>query len=136
MKQVFKNKAGISVAPEVFTAIKREYRQTYPWLEHPRELIGKVLQGKDNARDSVAVWPDFGRKVSKFSIFIGGLSGEITSIANPLFVPGRSDPEKMLKEFVLRKTKRIKYCLPTDPANRERIEPARCGQPAIDWIMR
>ncbi len=128
--------AQIHVAPEVFTAIKNKYKATYPWLENPLKIIGKILQGKDNARDSVAIWPDFDPKASRFDIYIGGLSGEIIAVPNPLFVKGKSDPKKVPPYFVLQKTMTIHYTLPTDPANRERAQAIRTGQPDIEWVMR
>ncbi len=128
--------AQINVAPEVFKAIKSKYTATYPWLEHPSKIIGKILQGKDNARDSVAIWPDFDPKASRFDVYIGGLSGEITAVPNPLYIKGKSDPNKVPPYFVLRKTMVIHYSLPTDPANRTRTAPKRTGQPDIEWVMR
>jgi hypothetical protein len=129
-------KAMVDVDPEVITAIKNEYKQTYPWLEHPSKVIGKLLQGKDNARDSVAVWPDFDPKARNISIFVGGLAGEIMAVPNPLFVKGKSDPLKEPKVFVLRKTLEINYSLPTDTKNRSRTLPFRITTTLFDWVMR
>lgn len=128
--------AMVDVDPEVLTAIKNEYSATYPWLEHPNKVVGKLLQGKDNARDAVAIWPDFDPKASLIDVFVGGLSGEIVAVPNPLFVPGKAGSETMPSRFVLRKTLQIHYSLPTDPANRERTTPARSGQEAVEWVMR
>jgi len=128
--------AMVDVEPEVFSAIKREYKATYPWLEHPSKVIGKLLQGKDNARDSVAIWPDFDRKATTIDVFVGGLGGEIVAVPNPLFVGGKSNPQKVPPEFVLRKTLQIHYALPTDPASRNMTSPSRLGQNAVEWVMR
>jgi len=129
-------RSGMGVAPEVYKAIKKEYHNTYPWLEHPRDLVGPLARGEDNARDSVAVWPDFDRKTSSFSVFVGGLSGEAVEVPNPLYVKGKSDPKKVPDKFVLRKTLQIKYALPTDPGKRDRVEPGLGDRPALQWIMR
>jgi len=126
----------VDVEPEVFNAIKKQYKATYPWLEHPSKVIGKLLQGKDNTRDSVMIWPDFDVKASSVDVFIGGLSGEMLSVPNPTFVAGKSDPNKVPEVFVLRKTLVIHFALPTDPANRERISPSRKGQEPVEWVMR
>lgn len=126
----------VGVHPAVIKAIKARYENTYPWLEHPREPVGKLLQGKDNARDTIAVWPDFAPKTSEFTIYVGGLSGEVTTVPNPMFVRGTSDPKKVPEKFVLRKTLYIQYALPTDPASRNRTDPARSGRPPIGWVMR
>ncbi len=128
--------AEINVAPEVFKAIKEKYKATYPWLENPLKIIGKILQGKDNARDSVAIWPDFDPKASRFDIYIGGLSGEVAAVPNPLFIKGKSDPKKVPPYFVLQKTMVIHYSVPSDPANREKVGASRTGQPDIEWVMR
>jgi len=126
----------VDVDPEVFNAIKKQYKATYPWLEHPSKVIGKLLQGKDNTRDSVVIWPDFDVKASSIDVFVGGLSGEMLSVPNPMFVAGKSDPNKVPEVFVLRKTLVIHFALPTDPANRERINPSRKGQEPVEWVMR
>ncbi len=128
--------AQIHVAPEVFSAIKAKYKATYPWLEHPLKIIGKILQGKDNARDSVAIWPDFDPKASRFDIYIGGLSGEIIAVPNPLFINNKNNSQKMPAYFVLQKTMTIHYSLPADSANREKVGASRTGQPDIEWVMR
>jgi len=129
-------RAQFDVPPEMFDAIKEQYKNTYPWLEHPRDMIGKVRPGKDNARDSVAIWPDFSPRTSQFDVYVSGLSGEVAAVPNPLYVAGGADPNKGPKEFVLRKTLQIKYTLPGDAASRERVMPIRSGQPAMDWVMR
>jgi len=128
--------AMVDVDPEVFTAIKNEYKSTYPWLEHPSKVIGKLLQGKDNARDSVAIWPDFRDDTTAVDVFGGGFAGECLAVPNPLFVAGKSDPAKVPENFVLRKTLQIHYALPTDPANRGRISPSRKGPEPVEWVMR
>jgi hypothetical protein len=128
--------AMVNVEPEVFSAIKNEYKTTYPWLEHPSKVIGKLLQGKDNARDSVVIWPDFNEKATTIDVYIGGLAGECTSVPNPLYVEGKSDPKKVPPCFVVRKTLQIQYALPTDPANRTRVSPSRKGPSAVEWVMR
>ncbi len=133
--------ANIGIDPAVFQTIRQQYKPTYPWLEHPTRIIGKVLQGRDNARDSIAVWADFDPRASGFTVFVGGLSGETTSVPNPLFVPGK--PGKLGKKgqaiprrFVLRKTLMVEYCMPSEPATKSRAKPYRCGQPQIQWTMR
>ncbi len=128
-------KSMVNVDPEVFTRIQCEYKATYPWLEHPSKVIGKLLQGKDNARDSVAIWPDFDPKASGVDVFVGGLAGEIMAVPNPAYKPGKSNPEKVPPQFVLRKTLQIRYVLPNDPANRNRTSPSRSNQ-ALEWVMR
>jgi len=129
-------RAAVNVPPEAFKAIKRKYQKTYPWLEHPRQLVGKIARGEDNARSSVAIWPDFDPTASRFSVYVGGLSGETADVPNPLYVAGRSDPKKVPAKFVLRKTLRIKYSLPTDPSRRRKVQAGPGERPVIEWVMR
>ncbi len=133
--------ANIGIDPAVFDIIRGQYKPTYPWLEHPTKIIGKVLQGQDNARDSIAVWSDFDPRASGFTVFVGGLSGETTSVRNPLFVPGRPGKlgkkgQQVPRRFVLQKTLIVEYCMPSEPATKSRAEPYRCGRPEIQWTMR
>lgn len=125
----------VEVAPEVFTKIQQQYKATYPWLEHPSKMVGKMLQGKDNARDSVAIWPDFDPKARSVTVYVGGLSGEMIAVANPAYQGGKSDPAKVPSVFVLRKTLAIEYDLPADTANRGSVTAKRTN-PELEWIMR
>jgi hypothetical protein len=128
--------ANINVAPEVFKAIQKQYKQTYPFLQHPRELIGKLGQGADNAKDSIAVWPDFSGPVSSFDLYVGGLSGEAIELNNPAFVDGSEETDANPKTFVLRKTLRIKYVLPSDSVKRSQVTAGLGERPAMEWVMR
>ncbi len=125
--------AQINVDPIVFKKIKKLYKPTYPWLEHPVKIIGKILQGKDNARDSVAIWPDFGPNIKTFDLYIAGLSGEAVKIPNPLYIKGKSNPKKTPAFFVLRKTLKIHYIIPTDPKSKSRINAIK---KSTEWVMR
>jgi hypothetical protein len=125
----------VEVAPEVCSKIQQEYKATYPWLEHPSKMVGKMLQGKDNARDSVAIWPDFDPKARKVTVYVGGLSGEMIAVPNPAYQAGKSDTAKVPSVFVLRKTLAIEYDLPADTANRSSVTAKRTS-PELEWIMR
>ncbi len=74
--------AGENVPPTVFPAIKK--RLGNPLLLSPIQVVGKLLQGKDFAREGVAIWPAPEGDVDAFSVFIAGLNGETQNIANPL----------------------------------------------------
>lgn len=73
-----------------------------PLLERPTELIGRLLQGPDNARDGMVVWRMPEKNVRNVRIFIAGLSGEIHVV---------EDPETG-EEHTLRKTFMLEYRLP------------------------
>ena len=74
--------AGENVPPTVFPAIKE--RLGNPLLLSPIQVVGKLLQGEDFAREGVAIWPAPEGDVDAFSVFIAGLNGETQTIANPL----------------------------------------------------
>lgn len=74
--------AGENVPPTVFPAIKE--RLGNPLLLSPVQVVGKLLQGEDFAREGVAIWPAAAGDVDAFSVFIAGLNGETQNIENPL----------------------------------------------------
>ena len=74
--------AGENVPPTVFPAIKE--RLGNPLLLSPVQVVGKLLQGEDFAREGVAVWPAAEGDVDSFSVFFAGLNGETQTIANPV----------------------------------------------------
>jgi len=122
--------ADIEPRKEVFEVIRKRYETTIPLLEHPSKITGKILQGKDNARDSVAVFGEFDPQAKKASIFIAGLSNETVAVK----YPAATDPEgKNIKEILLRKTLMLEYQIPGDsitPENRVMLYRNR------QWIMR
>ena len=65
----------------VFNAIKK--RHNNPLLKGHTGVIGKILYGRDNAKDGVAIWPDFDDKTGSIDIFVGGLSGETAELKLP-----------------------------------------------------
>ena len=74
--------AGQSVPPTVFPAIHK--RLGNPLLLSPVQVVGKLLQGEDFAREGVAIWPVSDKDVDSFSVFIAGLNGETQNATNPL----------------------------------------------------
>ena len=95
-------RANRNLSPAVFKAIKDRVRN--PLLESPNQIIGRILQGADNARDGVLIWPVPDHDVDHLSIFFGGLSGETHSIKDPA-----TGEEKLL-----RKTLQLEYATPGD----------------------
>jgi len=74
--------AGENVPPTVFPAVKE--RLGNPLLLSPVQVVGKLLQGEDFAREGVAIWPAPQGDVDAFSVFFAGLNGETQTIANPV----------------------------------------------------
>lgn len=138
--------ADTAADPAIFMAIRKRHIKDRPFLLDPLEVTGKLLQGEDNAKDSVAIWQDFTPQTRKFTLFVGGLSGDNVVITNPTFEPGK-DETKVCKgprgqdikvtvnprRFVLYKTLSIEYTLPGDNEARTTALPVR-GE--LEWIMR
>jgi hypothetical protein len=121
-----------NIAPAVFDAIKARHKARF--LEPLSKVTGRLLNGEDQARDSVAIWPEPDRKMGHFSIFVAGLSGEMQlyRIENGQYIKVDSAAEmKDLdkdKLVVLRKTLQLKY---EAAGESEQLQPA--GQ---EWVMR
>jgi hypothetical protein len=116
--------AGKGVPASVFPAVKQQ--ANIRLLESPIEVMGQILQGEDNARESVAIWPAFPHNVDEVRIFFTGLSGETQVI------PEIKDP-KTGEPVSVRKTLMITYTLPgtgESPQN----QPILGGDE--QWIMR
>ncbi|MEK6643081.1 MAG: hypothetical protein AABZ08_04175 [Planctomycetota bacterium] len=126
--------AIVGVDARVFKAISERHSRTHPFLITPVKAIDRLLQGKDNARTSVAVFTDLDPRISKFTIYVGGLSGERVSRPNPKHDPRKSaDSEENQKLFVLQKTLALPFTLPGDPRTRGAAVPAM-GR--MNWVMR
>lgn len=111
----------VDVPLRVFEVVKR--RLANPLLETHLQVLGKLLQGPDNARESVFIWPMSKNRVDRMSIFIAGLSGETTTIQSP--TSGES--------VTLRKTLMLEYALPGDPQSPQQTT-IQLQNPK--WIMR
>ncbi len=135
--------AIVGLDNRVYQAIAKRHARTHPFLVTPVYAIGRLLQGKDNARTSVAVFPDLDARVSKFTIYFGGLSGEKLTRPNPSYdsarkvsgteTNGHGGSEVNPKIFVLRKTLAIPYTLPGDVRTRPNAQPV-LGR--MSWVMR
>ena len=62
----------------MFDAIKR--RENRKFLEPLGKVTGRLLIGQDQAKDSVAIWPEPMPRMGTFSIYVQGLSGETAYI--------------------------------------------------------
>ena len=88
------------VPNEIVAKIKELYNNAL--LESPNNIVGKLLQGEDNARDGVIVFGDVDADTRNFKVFIAGLSGETTEVKNP-----QTD-----KTVTLQKTLILEYNVP------------------------
>lgn len=92
--------ANRRIPPEVFEAI--ENRESNPLLERPGQIVGRILQGEDNARDGMFVWRVPEEDIDNVRFFIAGLSGETHEVEDP-----RSGETRLL-----RKTLMVEYSTP------------------------
>jgi hypothetical protein len=93
------------------------------FLEDQNQIIGDILQGRENAKEGLVIWPANNLQVNEMSVFIAGISGETARVKNP--VSGA--------EVILRKTLQRNYLVPGDAARR--------GTTPVDlvdetWILR
>jgi hypothetical protein len=93
--------AALQIVPApVFAEIKSLYKN--PLLLSPTNIDGKLLQGEDNAKDGVAVFPALDPDSRNFQVFVMGLSGETSEVLNPV----------TKKPVILQKTLELDYNLP------------------------
>jgi len=113
--------AGRNVPAAAFDAVQK--RVNNPLLESPTDIIGRILQGPDHAKEGVAIWPASAEDVDNITVFFSGLSGDTQAIQHPLNG----------NRVVLRKTLMIDYDLPGTTKNIQ-------NQPVISkgekWVMR
>jgi hypothetical protein len=109
-----------AIDPNMFDKLKQITGD--PLLTNPMMMPGRILQGDDNARSSVALFTDIPDEARGFDVFVAGLSGETATQADPL----------THQVVVLRKTLDLKYWTPGQAIN---ISP----NPQLiskDWVMR
>lgn len=125
--------AGDHINPSVYDVIAARHKREFPFLAPPAKVTGPLLQGRENARASVAVFRMFDKEASAFTIYGSGFSGEIERLANPAFNTDEKESEKNPRFFVLRRTLAVVYDLPGDPETRWRAQPMRRTR---QWVMR
>ncbi|MBN2590623.1 MAG: hypothetical protein JXA96_12235 [Sedimentisphaerales bacterium] len=123
--------AGQGVGSIVFDKIKERHKNKYPFLELLSEVDNKILQGEDNTKDIVVIWPDFDSEAKNINLFITGLSNETAEIECPVQAAKSQDGEQ--KKIYLRKTLQLKYNISGNPAS--------SGGAALEykgkfWVMR
>jgi hypothetical protein len=91
----------------VFDKIKARHKKKYPFLESLEYAENKILQGQDNTKDFAIIWPDFDPKAKNISLFLSGLSNEITVVDHPTKKDPNGNPEKIY----LKKTLELQYSI-------------------------
>lgn len=114
--------AGKDVPVGVYTAIKDATGNRL--LESPILVVGRLLQGEDNARESVAIWPaNTSKDIDQYKVFVAGISGELAVTQNA----------KTNEDVVLRRTLMLTFDLPGTnvPIQKQPVVPH-----GKEWVMR
>lgn len=109
------------VAPAVTETLLARLRN--PYLEDQIAIQGRILEGPENAREGLVVWPCTNLSIDEVNIYAEGFSGESKSVVAP----------DSGKTFVLRKTLMLRHEIagnlnPRSDAPLERAE--------MRWVMR
>ncbi|MCL4222724.1 MAG: hypothetical protein KJZ65_15300 [Phycisphaerales bacterium] len=118
-------RSGRDVPPEVTAHILSMLRN--PFLEDQISILGNILQGIENAKDGLVIWPVDDLETDSVTIFVAGLSGE-----NKPYVVQDSQTGRN-KRVMLRKTLMLHYETPGTLANRDST-PLDLGE--SQWVMR
>lgn len=124
-------KGGDGVPVEVYEAIAARHRGEFPFFAVPAKITGTLLQGVANSRASAAVFRTFDPLAARFTVYVAGLSGEVTRVSPPVGVDALKDIDEAT--FVLRRTLAIAYDLPGDVATRTWVVPVRRSR---SWVLR
>ena len=136
--KVYRSDKGVPA--EVFREIKR--REGNRFLLPPAKAGGVLRVGEDQARDSVAIWPEPMSEMGSFSIFVTGLSGESVTMkmvdGKPVKVKAENVSQELkgVKEediIILRKTLQLNYVVYGDDV-RPDIDEVNV-RPEV-WVMR
>ncbi|MBB6429995.1 hypothetical protein [Algisphaera agarilytica] len=73
--------AGRQIPQNVYPAIAE--RLGNDLLESPDDVLGRLLQGEDFAKESVAIWPASQKDVDEFTVFFAGADGETKQLISP-----------------------------------------------------
>jgi len=121
--------AGKDVRTAVFEKIKLKHQGRYPFLESLDFVDHRILQGADNSRDIVIIWPDFDSAAVRISLFVAGLSNETAVIEHPI----QKDTDGKPLKVYLQKTLHLQYSIRADKALRQ---DAGLNFVSQDWVMR
>ncbi len=131
------HQAGFQVPHQAYEIIRKRHND--PLLRTPVGMMGKLLQGEDNAKHGIAIWPDFDAESGFVDIFVGGLSGEVQEIPLPkpikktLRLPDGKTKEITKRTLILSKTLNLRFKIAGEVAARHRAEPELVfGK----WVMR
>jgi hypothetical protein len=124
-----------NIPREVFNAIK--VREGKKFMQPLREVSGRLLVGADQAKDSVAIWPEPAERMGTFTVFVNGLSGEAVWYKDGKETPlAKADWVKTKPEeagTILRKSLQLEFQVPGDEFYQGRD---RVHEKSETWVMR
>lgn len=114
-------RAGRDVPSEAVNAILAYINN--PFLQEESKLQGNFLQGAENAKEGLAVWPAASLKLNEATVYLSGFSGETKTVIRP----------DTGKPHVLRKTLMLRHDIngELDPSAN-----AALTRTAQRWILR
>ena len=98
-----------------------------PLLEDQISILGPILQGKENAKDGLVIWPVGDADVDEIAVYAAGFSGETAKVT---FTNPDTGEEKTI---TFRKTYMVRYDV---PGSLERRGAKPIKPKAQRWIMR
>ncbi len=117
--------AGRDVPREVTLALLDRFDN--PLLEDQLNILGRLLQGRENAREGLVVWPARDLRVDEVNVYAAGFSGEFK-----MYEVEQDDGS--MRRYVLRKTFNLRYAVGGELAP-VRSEELTLGE-RPRWIMR
>jgi hypothetical protein len=115
-------RSGRSVPLEVTRELQS--RAQNPMILDQISMIGQLLQGKENAKDGLVIWPADDLRPGDLTVYAAGFSGETAKVQGP-------DSKQTV---ILRKTLMLRYTVPGELTQRGG-QPLELSEPAR-WIMR
>lgn len=114
---------------DVPTAVTRQILEMVndPLVEDQLSILGMILQGEENAKDGVVIWPATDLDINEVSVYASGFSGETETVQLLDRATGQLVP------FLHRKTLMARYRIPGELFRRG-TEPFEVYEQR--WIMR
>lgn len=97
-----------------------------PLAQDQISIIGELMQGKENGRDGVVIWPLLDTNPQSLVVYAAGFSGETATIEGP-------EKNGQKQKFVLRKTLMLEFAPPGSFEGQRSDAIPLAGQ---SWIMR
>jgi len=118
-------RSGRGVPLDVSDAIRKELGN--PLIEDQISILGMLLQGDENAKDGLVIWPAGSLSSSELTVYAAGFSGEVK------FVSALNPKSKQREQVATYKTLKLRYKTGGDMTNRG-TEPFTPFEQS--WIMR